>query len=526
MLVTTLALVALIALQAQYAVRSHRQAAEAVLRDYARLAAGEYARRLTAEVGFTGYFPIVTYLKRPEVASAPLPVPEAVAASGDAKLRQAAGLLRTFFRLGDGGNLETAGAPLSPETQAWIRAQLRSPSVQAGGELPFNALHGSSDGTSHTIIYTRVDAGEAEGVGPIAGFDVRLEALGPWFDRAMDRGPLLPASLSGGSLGNEVLALSLMDAGGKEIFRRGAPETNPLVIEARMGADYGGIFEGLTVRAAIEAGAAPRLLLGGIPRSQRPVPLVLLALTTGLVGASIYLMRRERALSALRSEFISRVSHELRTPLTQIRMFAETLLLGRVRSEVERRRSLEIMDQEARRLSHLVENILQFSRKERGSIRLAPRPLRLAPLVREIAETFGPMARSRGARLVIDLDEQPASLVDPEAMRQIFINLLDNALKYGPAGQEIRLTLSQEKGAARISVDDEGPGIPERDRKRIWERFQRLPRDEKAAIAGTGIGLTVVRELVSLHGGRVMVETGQRGGARFVVEMPLQEAIP
>ncbi|MBW8840193.1 MAG: histidine kinase, partial [Gemmatimonadetes bacterium] len=133
------------------------------------------------------------------------------------------------------------------------------------------------------------------------------------------------------------------------------------------------------------------------------------------------------------------MSHELRTPLAQIRMFSETLVLGRVRSDEERLRSLAIIDQEARRLTHLVENLLHFSRSERQTAHIAPEPTALAPLVREVIDGFEPLAAARGARLSAAVPEDLVVPADPGAVRQMLLNLLDNAVKYCPAGQEIRI---------------------------------------------------------------------------------------
>jgi signal transduction histidine kinase len=225
-------------------------------------------------------------------------------------------------------------------------------------------------------------------------------------------------------------------------------------------------------------------------------------------------LRRERALARLRSDFISGVSHELRTPLTQIQMFAQTLLLDRVRGDDERRRSLAIIDQETRRLAHLVENILQFSRGERGTLRITRAPHDLGRLVRETADAFAPIARARSVSVEVDAEESMVD-VDEEAVRQIVLNLLDNAVKYGPPRQRVLVGVHGRE----ISVDDEGPGIPPREREAVFERYKRLDRERGRAIAGMGIGLSVVRELVELHGGRVRVEEGARGGARFVVAL-------
>jgi signal transduction histidine kinase len=218
---------------------------------------------------------------------------------------------------------------------------------------------------------------------------------------------------------------------------------------------------------------------------------------------------------------VASVSHELRTPLAQLRMFAETLLLGRVRSEQERTRSLEIIDQESRRLSHLVENLLQFSRSERQSLQLQRNTENLSELIRETVEMFAPMARARKVEVDVQLDVDVKGFVDVGAMRQIVLNLLDNAVKYGPAGQRVRIALTANGSAARLTVDDEGPGIPAKDRLRIWKAFQRLERDVNSAVAGSGIGLAVVCDLILAHDGKAWVEENPNGhGARFVVELP------
>jgi signal transduction histidine kinase len=276
------------------------------------------------------------------------------------------------------------------------------------------------------------------------------------------------------------------------------------------------------VQVALRPDLAPKLVIGGMPRSNLPMLLSLLALTAGLVVAALLQLHRESELSRLRADFVSGVSHELRTPLAQIRMFSETLLLGRVRSDGERVRSLEIVDQEARRLTHLVENLLHFSRSERQATRLSRAAAPLAPLVREAVEAFAPLAAARGVTFRTELSDGLVAPVDAEALRQMLVNLLDNAVKYGPAEQTITVGLDEGDGKALIRVEDQGPGIPTSDRERIWDRFWRLERDRGSAVAGTGIGLSVVRELVALHGGRAWAEEGRGGvGARFVLELPL-----
>ena len=188
---------------------------------------------------------------------------------------------------------------------------------------------------------------------------------------------------------------------------------------------------GFTVEASIDPQISRQIVIGGLPRSRLPFFLGLLALNAGLIVTAILQLRREMALQQLRDEFVSSVSHELRTPLTQIRMFAETLLLDRIRSTEEHRRSLEIIDREARRLTQLVENVLQFSRMERKIDSLSREKRELAPLIQEIVEDFESGMNGSETQIELRLSFGLTANVDPDALRQIVINLLDNAVKYG-----------------------------------------------------------------------------------------------
>jgi signal transduction histidine kinase len=257
---------------------------------------------------------------------------------------------------------------------------------------------------------------------------------------------------------------------------------------------------------------------GGLPRTRGLEFLALFALAAGLVASSLLLLRREAQLARTRANFVSGVSHELRTPLAQIRMFAEMLLLGRVRNDADRRRSLEIIDTEARRLSHLVENVLQVARSEHGHTRVNPTVMSVAPVVRECVETFSVLAQARGIDFRMELQDDLIAPLDSAALRQIVLNLLDNAAKYGPDGQRVVVGVALYDDTARLWVDDEGQGIPARDRERVFDPFYRA-RDAQHT-TGSGIGLSVVRELVVLHGGSTWIEDAPDAGTRVVVQFP------
>jgi len=519
LLLVSLGATFLLAWQAQYAVSLHRAAAESVVRDYAALAADEFIRRSAAKVGYEGYYPLIGTLTRGLAATGDLgkSVPKSEElGQGDERLRAALPLANRYFTTLPGSealSFEVAAPPI--EVRSWLSEQLKRPRDENG---PYTVLHGSVADEPVTVVVSEwTDASRRKRV---AGFEVNLEALGAYLAPAMEERSLLPPSLGKGEVTNAAIFVSLIDHGGVERFKSGLREFPDFRVEASFGDAYGGVLEGSRVRLSVDPAAAPRLVIGGLPPSRLPVLGGLLLLTAALVATAIREIRRERRLQRLRAEFVANVSHELRTPLAQIRMFAETLLLGRVRSEEESKRSLRIIDREVRRLSHLVENVLQFSRRERDAVALTPDPAPLAPRVEETIEMFQPLVAETGTRIVARLDPEAEAAFDPDALRQVLLNLLDNAAKYGPRRQEIVVGIESRNGATRLFVEDQGPGIPEAERERVFDRFYRLPRESASATAGTGIGLSVVRDLVTRHGGRTHVETAPGGGSRFVVELP------
>jgi signal transduction histidine kinase len=237
-------------------------------------------------------------------------------------------------------------------------------------------------------------------------------------------------------------------------------------------------------------------------------------------GLAILQVRRQQELMRARERFISSVSHELRTPLQQILVFAELLRMEKLESDDERRHSLTVIERETRRLIQLVENVLAFARTSRDGVDLSREPVPLGPLVRDTVAAFEPLASASNATIRIVSIGDAVADGDADAIRRALLNLLDNAVKYGPRGQSITVTISENAGSAIVAVEDEGKGIPPGDRERIWTAFSRLEREEKAAIAGSGIGLSIVRDLVERMGGSVRVEAADGGGARFVLSLP------
>ncbi len=220
-------------------------------------------------------------------------------------------------------------------------------------------------------------------------------------------------------------------------------------------------------------------------------------------------MRRQYKLAEARRTFVAAVSHELRTPLAHVNALSETLLLGRAESPEQAQRWLRAIHREGRRLSVLTENVLLHARGDRRGIRAAPQWTDIGAVVRDAVSLVEAQAQARSARIVIagtaaDGTVGGGSWLDAAAVRQIVINFIENALKFGPEGQTVTVRLDLEhpatpggaRGLLRLSVDDEGPGVPPGDRDRIWQPFVRLAEGGSAP-AGTGLGLSVVRQLVA-----------------------------
>src|SRR5690242_12455023 len=524
LLLLTLALAGAIALQAYRNFLGHKATAERVLRDYSRLAAARFANRTEMALYYHAFWPALDALSRAKAGrpDTELPAPNHLPVSSEPHAADFRKLARYTFRYDlRGGGLETAGGAPSAAVRRWLRDTLpvHSRTVYDPKEH-LGAIVRTVDGLSRAIVYTVVND-KAGSPRTVVGLEEDPRGFEPLYTADEDKFPLLPRPLTGGVIYDSLGSTIVTDADGVELYR--SPVQYAPLFAARDSFQEP-MMGRVQVQVALRPDMAPKLVIGGLPRSNLPMLLSLLAVTAGLVVMALLQLHRENELSRLRTDFVSGVSHELRTPLAQIRMFSETLLLGRVRSEREQMRSLEIIDQEARRLTHLVENLLHFSRSERLITRLSPAPTELAPLVRQTVEAFTPLAAARGVILATELHDGLVAPVDADALRQMLLNLLDNAVKYGPEEQTITLGLRGSEGRARIWVEDQGPGIPAAERERIWDRFWRLERDRGSAVAGTGIGLSVVRELATLHRGRVWVESAPGGGARFVLELPAAPA--
>ena len=233
-----------------------------------------------------------------------------------------------------------------------------------------------------------------------------------------------------------------------------------------------------------------------------------------------------RALEQLKSDFVATVSHELRTPLTSIYGFAETLLREDASfGEEDRASFVRYIASETERLNRLVESLLSAARLETGAVGLQLSPVDVAAVARDVASWAG--ARSEQHKLALVLPPGGALAdADADRVRQVLINLIDNAIKYSPDGGTVTVRVRKRRRVVELRVSDEGIGISERDQRNLFQKFFRVDAAMSRGIRGIGLGLYLVRGFVTAMGGRIWVESEQGKGSTFVVELPASEAPP
>ncbi|HEX4264270.1 MAG TPA: HAMP domain-containing sensor histidine kinase [Verrucomicrobiae bacterium] len=261
-------------------------------------------------------------------------------------------------------------------------------------------------------------------------------------------------------------------------------------------------------------------------------------LTLGLLIATLVLaigvggwlivtdLNRQLALARQKTDFVSNVSHELKTPLTSIRMFSELLAEQRVADPVKQRSYLQIITAETARLTRLINNVLDFSRMERGEKKYNFRDADLVHLIRETAEIYRPHLENSGFQIECSLPpgELPVR-ADTDALAQVVVNLLSNAEKYSNGEKKITIEVARRDGplpCAEVKILDRGPGVPRGSEEKIFEKFYRAHDSLSSGIQGSGLGLTLARQIARAHGGDVVYEPRAGGGSCFSLRLPLK----
>ncbi len=270
--------------------------------------------------------------------------------------------------------------------------------------------------------------------------------------------------------------------------------------------------------AAETVASGQSALIPKMPRGE----LARLSLSLNLLSERFqYDLSEMKRLEEIRKEFVANVSHELRTPISTIRAFSETLLEGAFKDQ---KRCLEFVREisaSSERMEKLVEDILQISALESG--KLPPR-FEMASLMKIASEAVAsliPLAQQKQIVLRIEpFGDLPEVRADRELMRRVFINLIENAIKYTPEKGYIRVSAALEEGSVKAVIEDNGIGISPEDLPRIFERFYRADKARSREMGGTGLGLSIVKHCVELHGGSAGVESGLGKGSKFFFKIP------
>jgi len=286
------------------------------------------------------------------------------------------------------------------------------------------------------------------------------------------------------------------------------------------------VFQGLTLGIRYEGTSVEAITRAWVEQGF----LILGGLSVLLVGGLILTYRsvnKEVALARLKSDFVSNVSHELRTPLSLIRLYAETLELGRINTEAKMNEYYRIIRKESERLTALINNILDFSRIEAGRKEYEFRRTDVAELVCNTLDAYRYQIEQQGFALEQNIDSDiPPLRVDREAIARSLVNLINNALKYSADEKYLSVKLHRSNGVLKLEVMDHGIGIPNAEQSKIFEKFYRVGDPLVHNTKGSGLGLSLVRHIARAHGGEVEVESTPGKGSKFTFWLPMPTAHP
>jgi two-component system phosphate regulon sensor histidine kinase PhoR len=271
-------------------------------------------------------------------------------------------------------------------------------------------------------------------------------------------------------------------------------------------------LKGKTIEELVKARTNQNLfLIGGIT--------LLIIIGIWLVFRNI---KKEIQLAQIKSDFVSNVSHELRTPLSLISMFAETLEMGRVKTDEKKNEYYSIIHSETNRLSSIVNKVLNFSRMEAGKRTFRFEASDLNELIENIFNTYRFHLQNNGFKFDFQPDNNiPLINIDTDAISEAVINLIDNAVKYSEDDKVVILRTGKENGSVFVEVEDKGIGISESDQKKIFDKFFRVSTGYVHNTKGTGLGLSLVKQIINAHKGKIVLTSSPGKGSRFRLLIPV-----
>jgi len=328
---------------------------------------------------------------------------------------------------------------------------------------------------------------------------------------------LFPEILTSVELGKDLFVGILGENDSLLYLQRNLPVSSYLVAE-----NFSQMFAGWKVALFDPGGKTIEQLTG----KEKQLYLVLFVGIIVVMLIGIILMVRavihESEISRMKSDFVSNVSHELKTPLALIRMFGETLDSGIVTEEKDRRKFYSIIRKESERLTHLINNVLDFSRMDAGVKEYDFREADLTEVVRSSLEVYRFQISDNGFKIESEMPDEPLILrIDKDAISQVLLNLFNNAVKYSDEEKYILVQVRKDSDSALISVRDHGVGISKDEQKKIFDKFYRVSTVMTKQARGSGLGLTLAKHIVEAHGGTIEVESEVGKGSRFTVRLPL-----
>jgi signal transduction histidine kinase len=361
----------------------------------------------------------------------------------------------------------------------------------------------------------------------------RVVVGGVSFDACYLQQTLFPETLEG------LVTEKLTDQGGNRsaimVYRadyEGGHEIKPLATsiggwgdgKAEVTRKFEDVFRGLALGIKFQGTSGEALGQIWVQRSFIILGVLSVLIIGGLVLTK-HIVSKELALARLKSDFVSNVSHELRTPLALIRLYAETLELGRITTREKKQEYYRIIRKESERLTALINNILDFSRIEAGRKEYEFRDTDIAELVHNTLDSYRYQIEQQGFAFEESIDSDlPAVRVDREAIARALVNLVNNALKYSADEKFLGVKLYRASGALKLEVVDRGIGITRREQSKIFEKFYRTGDPLVHNTKGSGLGLSLVRHITHAHGGEVAVESTPGKGSKFTLSLPLATA--
>jgi len=398
----------------------------------------------------------------------------------------------------------------------WIKEEMSDLST-ARGEL-HKKLYMEEEGKEYMVVMARSPGLFPSNQELVIGVKTAVKNLGKLFEEIWENKKILPGSVTKNKAANEIMSIKVFTDSGSSVFASGKRTSERISVERKVG----GEFNFLKGKMAISNLSRSNLAGAGLHGKSNIILMILFAIASALGVIAYIQFRNESKLIRMKRAFISNVSHELRTPVTQIRMFSETLLKGRARNNTEVEKSLQIIDKESKRLSRLITNILDFSATENSILETSPQRIQVDEQIRQVVQAFAPLADSASNKIKLDLEAVTAYL-DQSAFKQILTNVMDNAVKYGPEGQQVDIRLRKHEKNIVFSVADEGPGIPEEIQNKVWEPNWKQSDTSSSSTSGSGIGLSVVQQYLKKMNGSAKIINRKEGGTKFIFQLPIDQ---